>query len=167
MKEKYIGQIIAEARESKGISQRKLANIANISHTEICRIESGDRKTPKPKTLRKISRPIGINYNDLMYKVGLGLEITPLNPHIKKHYTNMNLEELEDAEINILGYVYNLENFLNYCKEKLKVEKINQELLNYTIEDTEYLIKISKDTISLIQKTKLMKRNKKLMNLND
>ncbi|MBO5096095.1 MAG: helix-turn-helix transcriptional regulator [Bacilli bacterium] len=157
---KNIGQIIAEARESKGISQRKLARIANISNTEICRIESGDREIPRPKTLRKISRPIGVNYNELMYKIGLGLEINPLNPYIREYYSKLSLDELNIEELNILGYIFNLEQFLCYCNKRLNDKSANeQELLLYTIEDTEYLIDISKDTIELIQKRKLSLRN--------
>ena len=38
---KPVGQIIAEAREKKGISKNQLAELAGISHTEIARIESG------------------------------------------------------------------------------------------------------------------------------
>ena len=78
-----VGQMIARAREEKGLSKRELSRMANISDTELARIESGEREIPNPKTLRKISKYIGINYNDLMYKMGLGIEVSPLNPFIK------------------------------------------------------------------------------------
>lgn len=41
--------------------------MAKVSHTEIARIESGEREIPNPKTLRKISKHLDVNYNDLMY----------------------------------------------------------------------------------------------------
>ena len=50
-----VGQMIARAREAKGLSKRELSRMANISDTELARIESGEREIPNPKTLRKIS----------------------------------------------------------------------------------------------------------------
>ena len=58
MQEKRIGEVIAEAREKAGFSQRQLAKIANVSNAEISKIESGEREIPNPKTLRKISNYI-------------------------------------------------------------------------------------------------------------
>lgn len=83
-----IGEEIAKARENKGLSQRQLANAIGISNAEISKIESGEREIPNPKLFRKISKVIGLNYNDMMEMVGLGGKLTPLNPFIKKHYEN-------------------------------------------------------------------------------
>ena len=83
---KTVGQIIAEAREKKGISKNQLGELASVSHTEIARIESGERAVPNPKTLRKISQYIDVNYNDLMYAAGLGFQVTPLNPFLKHYF---------------------------------------------------------------------------------
>ena len=44
MQEKKIGEIIAEAREKAGYSQRQLAKEANISNAELSKIESGERE---------------------------------------------------------------------------------------------------------------------------
>ena len=105
----YLGEIIAEAREKKGLSQRQLAKLAKINNSELSKIEAGIRKDPSPRILRKISSIIDVNYSDLMYSIGLGLEVTPLNYFIKNHYSNLNAEELETAEINVLGSIENSE----------------------------------------------------------
>ena len=84
-----VGQMIAKAREEKGLSKRELSRLANISDTELARIESGKREMPNPKTLRKISQYIDVNYNDLMYAAGLGFQVSPLNPFIKSFYSNL------------------------------------------------------------------------------
>ena len=76
MQEKKIGEIIAEAREKAKLSQRQLAKIANISNAELSKIESGEREIPNPKTLRKISQHINVNYNEMMYMIGLGMEVS-------------------------------------------------------------------------------------------
>ena len=81
-----VGEIIAKARESKGLSKRELSRLAKISDTELARIESGEREIPNPKTLRKISKHIDVNYNDLMYAAGLGFQVTNLNPFLREAY---------------------------------------------------------------------------------
>ena len=55
MVEKNIGEVITEAREKANLSQRQLAKLANINNSELSKIESGVRKEPSPKILRKIS----------------------------------------------------------------------------------------------------------------
>ena len=162
MQEK-IGEIIAEQREKAGYSQRQLAKIANISNAELSKIESGEREIPNPKTLRKISNYIDVNYNELMYMIGLGIEVSPLNPFIKDYYSSLKGEELNVAEINVLGSIENAEKLVSSCKNNLEKKDITEqeiELLNNTIKDTEYQINSSREIIKLIQSIKVKERNK-------
>ena len=163
MQEKKIGELIAEAREKKGLSQRQLAKIAKISNAELSKIESGEREIPNPKTLRKISNIIDVNYNDMMYMIGLGIEVSPLNPFIKDYYEKMNLDQLAEAEINVLGSISNSEQLVKSCKENLEKENIlesEKELLQHTIEDTNYQIRTSREIVKLIQNLKLRESNR-------
>ena len=163
MLEKNIGEVIAEAREKKGLSQRQLAKLAKINNSELSKIESGIRKDPSPKILRKISNIIDVNYSDLMYMIGLGLEVTQLNYFVKSHYASLNLEQLDTAEINVLGSIENSEKLVLSCQENLKKKDITEEekeLLTNTIKDTEYQINSSKEIIKLIQSIKVKERNK-------
>ena len=163
MQEKKIGELIAGAREKKGLSQRQLARIAKISNAELSKIESGEREIPNPKTLRKISNIIDVNYNDMMYMIGLGIEVSPLNPFIKDYYEKMNLDQLAEAEVNVLGSISNSEQLVKSCKENLEKENIlesEKELLQHTIEDTNYQIRTSREIVKLIQNLKLRERNK-------
>ena len=86
--ETKVGKMIKEGRENQNLSMRQLAELAHVSHSDISRIESGEREVPNPKLLRKISKYIGINYNDLMYASGLGTKISPLNPYLIEYYSN-------------------------------------------------------------------------------
>ena len=163
MQEKKIGELIAEYRENKGLSQRQLAKIANISNAELSKIESGEREIPNPKTLRKISQHIDLNYNVMMNMIGLGMEVSSLNPFIKDYYAKMNLQQLDEAEINVLGSIANSTQLINSCKDNLKKKDISEqekELLLHTIEDTEYQINTSNEIITLIQSFKVKERNK-------
>ena len=49
---KIVGEVIAEAREKAGLSQRQLAKKANINNSELSKIEAGIRKDPSPRVLK-------------------------------------------------------------------------------------------------------------------
>ena len=73
--------------------------------------------------------------------IGLGIEVSPLNPFIKDYYSSLKGEELNVAEINVLGSIENAEKLVSSCKNNLKKKDITDqeiELLNNTIKDTEY-----------------------------
>ena len=153
MVEKNIGEVITEAREKANLSQRQLAKLANINNSELSKIESGVRKEPSPKILRKISNVLDVNYSDLMYMIGLGIEVSPLNPFIKDYYSKLKGDELNEAEVNVLGNKQNLEKLVLSCEEKLNDKSIiesERELLQNTIEDTKYQINRQNEIINLI-----------------
>lgn len=155
MNNKSVGELISEARESKGISKNQLAEMTKISHTEIARIESGEREIPNPKTLRKISKYIGINYNDLMYAAGLGAKISPLNPYLIEYYSNLKGAELREALNNIESSIKNNEILIESLKkssnEDNDEEKIN--ILLDTIEDLEYQNNTNNEIKKLLEST--------------
>ena len=149
--DKSVGEIIAEAREKKGISKRELSRLANISDTELARIESGEREIPNPKTLRKISKYIDINYNDLMYAAGLGFQVTPLNPFLTNYYSSLKGDQIVDAILNTSAMIKNWEELVESFKQKLANDNIpdtEKEVMEQTIEDTEYQISTSKEIIN-------------------
>ena len=163
MLEKNIGEVITESREKANLSQRQIAKLANINNSELSKIESGVRKEPSPKILRKISNVLDVNYSDLMYMIGLGIEVSPLNPFIKDYYSKLKGDELNEAEVNVLGNKQNLEKLVLSCEEKLNDKSIiesERELLQNTIEDTKYQINTQNEIINLIQSLKVKERNK-------
>lgn len=148
-----VGQMIEQAREVKGLSKRELSRLAKISDTELARIESGEREIPNPKTLRKISKHIGINYNDLMYAAGLGFQVTKLNPFLRDYYEGLKGDEIDLALVNTTASVENWENLVTSFKEKLKDDTLpeyEREVIEQTIEDTEYQITTGKEIITLL-----------------
>lgn len=152
--DKSVGEIIAKAREKKGISKRELSRLANISDTELARIESGEREIPNPKTLRKISKYIDINYNDLMYAAGLGFQVTPLNPFLTNYYSSLKGDQIVDAILNISAMIKNWEELVESFKQKLVNDNIpdtEKEVMEQTIEDTEYQISTSKEIINVLE----------------
>lgn len=124
MPKKNIVEEIAKARENKGLSQRQLANAIGISNAEISKIESGEKEIPNPKLFRKISKVIGLNYNDMMEMVGLGGKLTPLNPFIKKHYENLKGEELDYEWMLFRSSVKRNDDMIESLNEELASNKL-------------------------------------------
>ena len=65
-----LGTYIQAKRKEKGYSIRKLAELADISHTEVKRIEDGLRKQTSPQVLRSIATALNCPYEDLMAVAG-------------------------------------------------------------------------------------------------
>jgi len=61
-----IAKNIKKYRKEKGLSQDKLARLADISHATIIKIESGSNKNPTIETLAKIAKALGIGVDDLI-----------------------------------------------------------------------------------------------------
>ncbi|MDO5002769.1 MAG: helix-turn-helix transcriptional regulator [bacterium] len=73
MEIKYIklGNIIRNEREKKGLSQRHLAELASINHSELSKIESGKRKMPHINNLISICEALEINLIDILKIMGI------------------------------------------------------------------------------------------------
>ena len=67
---KELGAFIKEKRLEKGLSIRKLAELADISHTEVKRIEDGLRKQTSPQVIRSIATALNVPYEELMAAAG-------------------------------------------------------------------------------------------------
>ena len=156
-----VGELIKEGREKQNLSMRQLAELAKVSHSDISRIESGEREVPNPKILRKISKYIDVNYNDLMYAAGLGFQVTPLNPFLKRYYSSLKGHELDEALINTLGSIENWEALVKSLRNRVETEnkkKKKKEIILQTIEDTEYQINSANEIVKLLHSAKTKER---------
>lgn len=92
-----IGKLIKEKREKRKLSQRKLAELANVSHTEISRIESGERKRPAPYILRRIAPHLGVEYEKLLEAAGYEeLMIERTSPVVEEEEPAIYRSAIED-----------------------------------------------------------------------
>ena len=66
LKTTTIAKNIKKYRKEKGLSQDKLARLADIAHATIIKIESGGIQSPTIDTVQKIARALGIGLDDLM-----------------------------------------------------------------------------------------------------
>lgn len=65
-----IGDLIKDRRLSKGWSKRALAEKAGISHSEVHRIESGERVNPSVPVLNALAEVLGVPKDDLLRLAG-------------------------------------------------------------------------------------------------
>lgn len=65
-----LGKLIKEKRTELGYSINKLADLVGVSHTEISRIESGERVVPNLLTLIYICKILELDMNNLLHLSG-------------------------------------------------------------------------------------------------
>lgn len=56
---------IRELRVKKGLSQEKLARLADISYNTVVKIESGESKNPTFQTMAGIAKALGVSLDRL------------------------------------------------------------------------------------------------------
>lgn len=64
------GIYLRKAREERKLSVRQLNTYSGVSHSYISQLERGNRGIPSPDILKKLSKPLGIDYEELMINAG-------------------------------------------------------------------------------------------------
>jgi len=57
---------LRKMRESKGLSQEKLARLSDVANNTIVKIEAGKNKNPTLETLKKIAKALDISVDELI-----------------------------------------------------------------------------------------------------
>ena len=57
---------IKRLREAKGLSQEKLARLADIANNTLIKMESGENQNPTLVTLKKVAKAFGVSVDDLI-----------------------------------------------------------------------------------------------------
>ncbi len=65
---KIVGEVIAEFRKKKGISQEVISGLADIGRTHLSAIERGERK-PTLETLYKIACALNVKMSDIIIEI--------------------------------------------------------------------------------------------------
>ncbi|MGH4123702.1 MAG: helix-turn-helix domain-containing protein [Clostridium sp.] len=109
-----IGNFILEHRTARNLSTRKLAALADISHTEIHRLENGERKNPSPLVLKCIANALDLPYEDIMRAAGY-MDIASPSSATTTRLSGIN--DLTDQEIeevnNFIEFLHNKRNKQN------------------------------------------------------
>ncbi len=65
---KAVGEVIAEFRKRKGVSQEVLSGLSDIGRTHLSAIERGERK-PTLETLYRISLALGVRMSEIVGEI--------------------------------------------------------------------------------------------------
>lgn len=57
---------IKKLREAKGLSQEKLARLADVANNTLIKMESGENQNPTLDTLKKVAKALGVSIEDLI-----------------------------------------------------------------------------------------------------
>ena len=153
MKER-IGEFISKARREKNMSMRELSRLSEVSHSEIARIESGERQYPKLKTLKAICRYLNIYYEECLYIMNMGGTYNINNPFIIEHYQNLTGNSLKKSYEVIRGQLdLNNSQLLYLSKQFNIIDKIeDKNTLIDTIKSLEYENKVNNFIKNILEK---------------
>ena len=57
---------IKRLREAKGLSQEKLARLADVANNTLIKMETGENKNPTLETLKKVAQALGVSVDNLI-----------------------------------------------------------------------------------------------------
>jgi len=57
---------LRKLREAKGLSQEKLARLADVANNTIVKIEAGKNQNPTLETLRKVAKALNVSVDELI-----------------------------------------------------------------------------------------------------
>ena len=57
---------VKKLREAKGLSQEKLARLADVANNTLIKMESGENKNPTLDTLKKVAKALVVSVDDLI-----------------------------------------------------------------------------------------------------
>ena len=96
-----VGDVIKTNRELCGYSRKKLAELSNISDSELMKIENGDRKNPSWKNLCEIAKALDISPIEFMIETGY-ITQNDLNPaYMLKRVDKLEKDDLRDLQLFI------------------------------------------------------------------
>ena len=57
---------IERLRKARGLSQEKLARLADVANTTLFKMESGENQNPTLDTLKKVAKALDVSVDDLI-----------------------------------------------------------------------------------------------------
>ena len=64
------GEYLRRLRKNKKLTIRQLDTYSGVSNSYISQMERGERGIPSPEILKKLSKPLGVDYEELMRVAG-------------------------------------------------------------------------------------------------
>ena len=106
----YLGIRVRDLRQSRGLSQKALAEMAKVAQATVAHIETG-RKDPSVETLRKIAKALDVHI--ATFFVGSDLHVFDL-PRLRRKYPSV--DKLTPALYMALGKVVQYAKDIGFIK---------------------------------------------------
>ena len=65
-KNENLAKNMERLRKQKGLSQEKLARLADVANNTIIKMESGENKNPTLETLRKVAKAFDVSVDEII-----------------------------------------------------------------------------------------------------
>jgi len=65
-KNENLAKNVEKLRKQKGLSQERLARLADVANNTIIKMESGENKNPTLDTLRKVAKSLDVSVDELI-----------------------------------------------------------------------------------------------------
>lgn len=127
-----VGEFIKERRTAKGLSKRQLAEKAGVSHSEVHRIENGERQNPSVPMLIAIADALGVPKDDILILAGYKTNDEDV-PLLERAFPDLKTPKQKEAARKIIdglarngnledsqydNLVAQVEMFLDYANKK-------------------------------------------------
>ena len=154
-------QRLKDIKEDNDINQETMSQILGLPRSTYSMWELGISVIPL-KLLCDFADYFNITLDYALNKTsknlikGLGFQVTDLNPFLKSYYKSLKGEEIQEALANTSGSIRTWEKLIKSFEEKLKDENLSpqeREIMEQTVEDTEYQIKTAKEIERLLLNT--------------
>ena len=102
-----VGERLAELREQKALTLRDLEGASGVGADAISKIENGHRK-PRPSTLRKLARALGVEVEDFFREPAVPLAKAPREagpPRVSKERLQEHFEDVRGDEVDYLNWM--------------------------------------------------------------
>lgn len=139
-----LGNLIKNARISKGLKAFELAKLIDTTTAKISRIETGITKKPSLNTLLQLSLVLELNFEDVLGLAGYTQEA--INLIIKDSYNKV-------SKYNNYSYLLFLLNCMSNEDFKILLESI-AKILNFSKNDIELILLMLNSISELSQKEK-------------
>ena len=96
-----IGTYLKSRRNAKGLTLRELAELSGVSHTEIYRVESGQREHISIRVLIALGRTLDIPDEEILHMAGYNLEDDD-SSMMEKVFPELKTEKQQDTAQRII-----------------------------------------------------------------
>ncbi|MFD1776702.1 helix-turn-helix domain-containing protein [Paenibacillus rhizophilus] len=149
------GKYLRDKRKERKLTIRQLDTYSGVSHSYISQVERGNRGVPSPDILQKLSKPLGVDYDELMVRAGYIEDVKDkfpkdLQPIVDDTFIDLvndmveetfKYEDFNEEDRNKLGLTTK-KSFEDYINSLNLFEKI--EMLKEFMGDNDDVIKTNK-----------------------